>query len=317
MKKLKIVGSLFFVVIISIIFFVGFTQSQYGYDNPNLPKIPSPEVKVITFNNNSGAVNSSEIWITIQGDMDNIPDLFPTLNESYVRRDGSTPLTADWDAGSFVITQEAINLTSSLGFLVFDSKGINPVTFSISGLAVAPSTIKIQPETSTLATLQLTETITGVKTFSDNTKQIFGSSNKVSFFHDGTDFFLDLQESITESIFKIINGDLQLNKWCGVNDANTCWQLSDTGNDEAKLKVGGDEAIFCDEVSPSNVDTCNWGAGFEQNNIGSASAGSNSTILSDLNVSKDITITGDLLMYSPNGTLWTCGVNNTGGWNCI
>lgn len=74
----------------------------------------SIEIPEKVFNNATGSVNKSEIWITNEGDMNNVADLIPTLDSDYVRQDGTTPLTSDWDA---------ISSISSNGFIsdVFSS----------------------------------------------------------------------------------------------------------------------------------------------------------------------------------------------------
>ncbi len=38
------------------------SASGFGYDNPNLPNVPTPEVTIVTFQNNTGGVNTSVYW---------------------------------------------------------------------------------------------------------------------------------------------------------------------------------------------------------------------------------------------------------------
>lgn len=56
MRKLILLGF----ILISLMPFL--LASEFGYNNPNLPNVPTPEVTVITFDNNTGAVNRSVYW---------------------------------------------------------------------------------------------------------------------------------------------------------------------------------------------------------------------------------------------------------------
>ena len=53
-----------FIILFGIVFLVMnlFFVSGFGYDNPTLPNVPSPEVTVITFQNSTGGVNTSDYW---------------------------------------------------------------------------------------------------------------------------------------------------------------------------------------------------------------------------------------------------------------
>lgn len=57
------------------------TNSDDKIINLQTPEAPA-------FNNQSGQVNASEIWITNEGDMDNVPDLYSTLDDRYVLESG-------------------------------------------------------------------------------------------------------------------------------------------------------------------------------------------------------------------------------------
>ena len=55
------------------IFSIGLV-SAIAIDNPNLPLVRNPPT-VVTFNNNTAFVNSSDIWITAEGNKDNVADI--------------------------------------------------------------------------------------------------------------------------------------------------------------------------------------------------------------------------------------------------
>jgi hypothetical protein len=44
--------------------------------------------EILSFNNNTGSVNSSDFWLTDEGNLDNVPDLYPTLDDKYCELDG-------------------------------------------------------------------------------------------------------------------------------------------------------------------------------------------------------------------------------------
>lgn len=68
MKKLILI--LFsFIVLISLV------NSDLGFSNPNLPKLEAPAPIIITFNNNTAFVNSSDCWVTNEGVKCNVPDI--------------------------------------------------------------------------------------------------------------------------------------------------------------------------------------------------------------------------------------------------
>ena len=46
----------------SLILLIGSVSAQFGYDNPNLPKIDYVAPSGVTFNNNTGSVNLSDYW---------------------------------------------------------------------------------------------------------------------------------------------------------------------------------------------------------------------------------------------------------------
>ena len=56
------VKSLIFLVGILFLFSLTFVSAEFGYDNPNLPKVTREPPAVITFNNVTGSVNSSVYW---------------------------------------------------------------------------------------------------------------------------------------------------------------------------------------------------------------------------------------------------------------
>ncbi len=53
---------LLFGIFIFLFVNVSLINAEFGYDNPTLPKIISEPPTVITFNNNTGSVNSSDYW---------------------------------------------------------------------------------------------------------------------------------------------------------------------------------------------------------------------------------------------------------------
>lgn len=65
---------LYLFIFISIgIFYSVIVSAQLGYNNPNLPKIESPEIPVAQFNNNTVNVNNSNCW---QGDCLGMRNIF-------------------------------------------------------------------------------------------------------------------------------------------------------------------------------------------------------------------------------------------------
>ncbi len=72
----------FIIAGVLILFITALVSSQLIYDNPNLPRVPTPTPTVTTFDNNTGSVNLSEfaeIWLTNEGQMDNVPDLYSSF----------------------------------------------------------------------------------------------------------------------------------------------------------------------------------------------------------------------------------------------
>lgn len=128
--------------------------SAVGYDNPYLPKLKAKDT-TITFNNNTG-VNFSEVaekWKTDEGLMDNVPDLYSTLNNVYWRKDGTNaPPTADWQMGDYgflfggTLTEKIwSSLTGQLDILALQKIKITTETFDLNA-----STIVHHPINSTL-----------------------------------------------------------------------------------------------------------------------------------------------------------------------
>jgi len=60
------------------------SASDFGINDANLPQLTREE-KVVTFNNNTANVNASEYWITTEGTMDDVSDLYTTLDSRYSR----------------------------------------------------------------------------------------------------------------------------------------------------------------------------------------------------------------------------------------
>jgi len=85
-------------------------------------------------------------------------------DELYIRQDGTTPLTADWDAGAFDITMERLNLTEATNEIVFNSDNASGsrTTFNVN---VPPDTgdviLTFPAITSTVGTLASNQTWTG------------------------------------------------------------------------------------------------------------------------------------------------------------
>ena len=61
MGKKIIFNIIVFFLIVSIIS-INLVSSQFGFDNPDLPRVTRDAPAVITFNNNTGSVNSSDYW---------------------------------------------------------------------------------------------------------------------------------------------------------------------------------------------------------------------------------------------------------------
>ncbi len=78
MNKFLIIGAL-----IAIVLTVGlaYTSAQVniGEDPTDVTGVVIPTPPPVIFNNNTETVNASELWITIEGIMDNVVDLFPTF----------------------------------------------------------------------------------------------------------------------------------------------------------------------------------------------------------------------------------------------
>jgi len=123
--RLSLVSAIF------ILIFVSMVSAGFGYQNPSIPKITTPTPTVVAFNNNTGSVNSSEfadIWVTNEGDMDNVADLFPTLSGSFLNLPGTNAnqnidispfnLTASWFKGKF-------NWTSADDWNIFDGSTLD------------------------------------------------------------------------------------------------------------------------------------------------------------------------------------------------
>ncbi len=55
-------GKEVFFTILFILILIPLVSAPFGYNNPSLPNVPSPEVTIITFQNNTGAVNKSDYW---------------------------------------------------------------------------------------------------------------------------------------------------------------------------------------------------------------------------------------------------------------
>lgn len=64
-------------------------ELEIGFETSNLPLVDIQTPALPTFNNNTAYVNSTSIWVTDEGDMENVPDLFPTLTGEYLELDGS------------------------------------------------------------------------------------------------------------------------------------------------------------------------------------------------------------------------------------
>jgi len=100
---------------ILLVFLLMGLVSAVGVNNPNLPLVQN-EPLAVTFDNTTGAtVNSSEIWITNEGNFDNLADTYATLNTQYLEIDGGNSPTANINWGGFDIT--------NVNNIEFDSDG--------------------------------------------------------------------------------------------------------------------------------------------------------------------------------------------------
>jgi len=78
-------------VFLTFIILINFSFGLMNVGESEIKEGVKIEIPIFPFNNNTGSSNLSEfaeIWITDEGYMNNIPDLFPTLNQSYLRLDG-------------------------------------------------------------------------------------------------------------------------------------------------------------------------------------------------------------------------------------
>tara|TARA_R100001530_G_scaffold136210_1_gene115804 strand:- start:674 stop:1543 length:870 start_codon:yes stop_codon:yes gene_type:complete len=87
-KKIKI-----YLIILALAFipYIVSAQVNIGETPQDVVGVVIPTIELPGFNNDTGAVNSSQftdIWKTAQGDMDNVPDLYPTLDGRYVEVTG-------------------------------------------------------------------------------------------------------------------------------------------------------------------------------------------------------------------------------------
>jgi hypothetical protein len=128
--------------------------AQFGYDNPALPRITPEEPTVITFNNNTGAVNTSifaDIWLTAEGNMDDISDLYSTLNGQYIRRDGASNATEKIGFPKGLTIGDGAFLTF-VNSTIWQMRYANKQLF-LTAVALEPISLLIEsPDMSSLAT---------------------------------------------------------------------------------------------------------------------------------------------------------------------
>lgn len=89
---MKLTPSVLFVAF--TLLFIPLSLASFEIDNPSLPRIKPPPQTIISFNNDTGAVNSSQyadIWITAEGDKDDVSDILTselTDDNTYVEITG-------------------------------------------------------------------------------------------------------------------------------------------------------------------------------------------------------------------------------------
>ena len=82
-----------FILAFAFIPYMVSAQVNIGENPQDVVGVVIQPIELPGFNNNTGAVNSSQfanVWETAQGDMDNVPDLYPTLDGRYVEVAGDT-----------------------------------------------------------------------------------------------------------------------------------------------------------------------------------------------------------------------------------
>ena len=62
MRERKIVFNVIVLFLIVLIISINLVSSQFGFDDPDLPKVTRDPPTVITFDNDTGAVNTSDLW---------------------------------------------------------------------------------------------------------------------------------------------------------------------------------------------------------------------------------------------------------------
>lgn len=140
-------------LVISILIPFGISSVIIGEEDEDIQGVSIRIEPEPTYNNQTAQVNASEIWITDEGNMDNVPDLYPTLNAVYCALTGCT-------------LSGALNIEANSNQIVLDSDSIITSTITTNP-SISDSSIYTLPLiTSTLATLELNELFTGRKSFS-------------------------------------------------------------------------------------------------------------------------------------------------------
>jgi len=141
----KKIPLLFFLVL----FLYQVSSINIGYNDDSIPSVQIPLPTTITFNNNTGSTNNSvyaEIWQTIEGNMDNVIDLFPTfitngfnktinifnqdLNKTNAVNFFEVNVTGDLKSGDDVIVGDDVLINSPLADIIFSGSGNNQVITS-------------------------------------------------------------------------------------------------------------------------------------------------------------------------------------------
>ena len=198
------------------------------------------------FNNNTCSVNFSEyadIWITNEGDMDNVVDLEPTLDGRYGQLASYNEWTAINNFTGRIDTDELTIYNSNLTFRV----GSNLVTWLAAPGFPLDIVVRWPISSSTIATQDLFNVFTDTNDFYG----ITSFYNNILLYQNFSQTGALFESSATTATFS--GNSLEIgNELCHDNDPNTCAIIYLP--DKITGKVGGDIVYQYDEAATDVAD---------------------------------------------------------------
>ena len=196
-----------FVLGILLIAFANLSSADFGYSNPNLPKLEAPTPTVIAFENNTGSVENStyaEIWITAEGLMDDVSDIEHNWLSNLAWSVAGHIIDTNLDMNSFNIYEIDKTYFSGTDFISSDDN---------DHIDIHSDNIDLHGNLFTIWNITMN---------ADNRRFNFGTQRDAEFYYNGSDVIFN-PKVVGDGEF-IVEGTVRADEYCITDDG--CFNLS-------------------------------------------------------------------------------------------